>query len=127
MYLLYPGPVREKLREWFNSQPSRYASSRLFRTEVIRNLRRDNYDIESAETFLKRVEPLEISSRIHTIAESIEPHIKALDSIHIATALTLSEPLFLATHDNRMAEVAKELGLTVIDPVAEILASLSNK
>ena len=60
---------------------------------------------------------LEISRETHTVAESIERHVKTLDALHLATALLIGEPVTVATHDATMKVVAEHLGLLVTDPV----------
>ena len=43
--------------------------------------------------------------------------LRALDAIHLATALSLDEPdLELITYDDRLAEAARASGLTVVQP-----------
>ena len=60
---------------------------------------------------------LDITKETHTVAESIERHVKTLDALHLATALLIGEPVIVATHDTTMKTVAEHLGLQVTDPV----------
>jgi hypothetical protein len=94
-----------------------FVSSRLLRTEVIRVLRRDGRPLTDGTPLLDRVGLLEISRATHTVAESIERHVKTLDALHLATALLIDEPVAMATHDASMKAVAVQLGLDVTDPV----------
>lgn len=60
-----------------------------------------------------------MSSTTHTVAESIERHVKALDALHLATALLIGDQVTVATHDAQMRSAAEHLGLSVVDPVLE--------
>ncbi len=110
-------PERERLQSWMQASGTTFVSSRLLRTEVVRVLRRDGRPLVEASPLLDRVGVLEMSRETHTVAESIERHIKTLDALHLATALLIGEPVTLATHDSTMRVVAEHLGLLVTDPV----------
>lgn len=110
-------PERERLQSWMQAAGTTYVSSRLLRTEVIRVLRRDGRPLADGAPLLDRVGMLEISRETHTVAESIERHVKTLDALHLATALLVGEPVTVATHDTTMKAVAEQLGLLVTDPV----------
>ena len=70
---------------------------------------------------LDRVGLLDITREVHRAAEDIRPHVKTLDALHLATAVTLERtldtPLTIATHDKTMTAVAHQLGLRTVDPV----------
>ncbi|MGL5849170.1 MAG: type II toxin-antitoxin system VapC family toxin [Phycicoccus sp.] len=110
-------PGRERLQSWMQTPGTTFVSSRLLRTEVIRVLRRDGRPIVDGTPLLDRVGLLDISRETHTVAESIERHVRTLDAVHLATALMIGEPVTVATHDATMASVAAHLGLLVTDPV----------
>lgn len=80
-------------------------------------LRRDHRPLSDGMPLLDRVGMLEISRETHTVAESIERHVKTLGALHLATALLVGESLTVATHDQTMKTVAEHLGLKVTDPV----------
>lgn len=109
-------PERELLQSWMQDAGI-IVSSRLLRTEVIRVLRRDERPLSEGTPLLDRVGMLEISRETHTVAESIERHVKTLDALHLATALLVGEPITVATHDASMRTTAEHLGLRVTDPV----------
>ena len=109
---------RIRLQQWMQTPGTIHVSSRLLRTEVIRVLRRDGRSPIEAAPLLDRVGVLELTTETHTVAESIERHIKTLDALHLATALLIGEPVTVATHDTAMKSVAEHLGLAVTDPVA---------
>lgn len=111
-------PEREQLQSWMRTPECTYVSSRLLRTEVIRVLRRDGRSLADGAPLLDRVGMLEINRETHTVAESIERHIKTLDALHLATALLVGMPVTVASHDTTMKTVAEHLGLSITDPVA---------
>lgn len=110
-------PERERLQSWMATVGATFISSRLLRTEVVRVLRRDGRPLSEGLPLLDRVGMIDISSETHTVAESIERHVKTLDALHLATALLIGEPVTMATHDGAMKAVAVHLGLLVADPV----------
>ena len=110
-------PERRRVQSWMQEAGTTFVSSRLLRTEVIRVLRRDGRPLGDGKPLLDRVGLIDITRRVHAIAESIEPHIKTLDALHLATALLIDEAVTVATHDHAMRAVAEHLGLLVVDPV----------
>jgi predicted nucleic acid-binding protein len=110
-------PERQSLQSWMQTPGTTFVSSRLLRTEVIRVLRRAGRALADGRPLLDRVGMLEISRETHTVAESIERHVKTLDALHLATALLIGESVTVATHDTTMKSVAEHLGLRVTDPV----------
>lgn len=116
-------PERRRLQSWMQETGATLLSSRLLRTEVTRVLRRDERPLSDGEPLLGRVGLLEITRETHTVAESIERHIKTLDALHLATALLIGDTVTVATHDATMLSVAEHLGLRVTDPVASATLS----
>lgn len=110
-------PERVRLQAWMQAPDTVYVSSRLLRTEVIRVLRRDGRPAADGAPLLDRVGMLDITRETHTVAESIERHVKTLDALHLATALLIGEPVTVASHDTAMKGAAEHLGLLVADPV----------
>ena len=93
-------------------------SSRLLRTEVVRVMRRDGRALSDATPLLDRVGLFDITRETHAVAQAIERHLRALDALHLATALLIGESVTVATHDAAMKAVAEHLGLSTVDPVA---------
>ena len=112
-------PERTRLQSWMAHADSVHVSSRLLRTEVVRVLRRDSRPLSDAAPLLDRVGLLDITRETHSIAESIERHVKTLDALHLATALLIGDPVTVASHDSAMKHVATHLGLAVVDPVED--------
>lgn len=110
-------PERSSLQEWMQAPGTTFVSSRLLRTEVVRVLRRDGRPLADATPLPDRVGTLDITRETHSVAESIERHIKTLDALGLAMALLVGEPVTVAIHDSMMKTVAVHLGLSVTDPV----------
>lgn len=110
-------PDRVRLQTWMQTPGRLHVSSRLLRTEVVRVLRRDARLLTDGTPLLDRVGLLDITRETHTVAESIERHIRTLDALHLATALLVGEQVTVASHDATMKAVAEHLGLKVTDPV----------
>lgn len=111
-------PERPRVRRWVDDRAGRLVSSRLLRTEIVRVLRREKLPVALAGPLLSRVGLVSLSDEVASVAESIERHVKALDALHLATAIVIGEPVVVVTHDATMATVAGHLGLDVEDPVA---------
>lgn len=93
-------------------------SSTLLELEVLRALRREGLDPPLARILLDRLDMVSVDDGILRSAAAIEPHVKSLDAIHLATCLLLGPEVIVATHDTNMGEVATLLGLDTVDPLA---------
>ncbi len=75
---------------------------------------------EAARELLSRVAWVELSPHVH--GRALEPWpkpVRTLDALHLSAALFLVErrqPVELATYDARLAEAARAVGLTVVEP-----------
>lgn len=119
--LLGESPVAAR---WFEhaveSPADAVISSRVLRTEMTRALRRVRQPIDMRSEILDFIGLVPLDHGILQEAEAIVPHIKTLDSIHLASALHSGvEELVIATHDKNMTSVAKELGFDTHDPVTD--------
>lgn len=112
-------PSKDIVIDWMEQLEQPLVSSRLFRTEVIRAMRRDNRSLDDAAPLLERVQLLQITEPILKHAEGIKAHTKALDAIHLGTAMAIEDSVVFATHDNRMKSIANNLGFKVLDPLSE--------
>lgn len=92
------------------------ASSGLLKLETVRVLRRESLAIRSADHVLNNVSFYGIDDGVLRFAAAIEPHIKSLDAIHLATCSLLGSAVTLASHDRQMLAAAEEVGLDVHDP-----------
>ena len=94
------------LRAW----PER-VSSALARLELLRALRRDRalpQTYRRASEVLARLALIRIDDSVLATAEGLDPSdLRALDAIHLATALSLGRDLTaVVTYDRRLAEAA---------------------
>lgn len=103
------------------SWPYRLASQIGF-VEVNRAVRRASMDhvvLRRAEEVLSTIHFMEL--RMDALGEAVclEPlHLRSLDAIHVASALTLKPEIgAFVTYDRTMADAARRLGLKVLSPV----------
>lgn len=111
-------PESAALRRTLRRQPLRVCSA-LARTEVSRALLPFGEDaLARGEAVLRRIEVVRINDRVLRLAGRLEPAaLLSLDAIHLATARLLDDDLkWLVTYDERMAESARLLGMTVRMP-----------
>lgn len=93
-------------------------SSRLLELEVLRACRRERLDLVWAYDAVGSLPLLDIDNHIVSDAARIEPHIKSLDAIHLATALRIgTDSTVIVSHDAAMKTVAQHMGFEVVDPV----------
>lgn len=93
-------------------------SSTLLELELVRVLRRERLDVELARLVLDRVELTSIDDNLLRSAAAIEPHVKSLDAIHLATSLLLGPGVTMVTHDSGLSLIAASMGRAVIDPLS---------
>lgn len=87
---------------------------------MTRVLRRDQLPVSIVDDFVDELTLLTIDNILIDEARAIEPHIKSLDAIHLASALRVgTENVAVATHDSNMRKVAELLGFAVHDPVTD--------
>ena len=95
-------------------------SNRLSHVEVRRAVARiaEPGDDEHARRTLDVLQLIELDAGIADVAGSAAPvTLRSLDAIHLASALSVHEELdALVTYDVRLADAAREAGLTVVAP-----------
>jgi predicted nucleic acid-binding protein len=108
---------------WFESvdEADELFSSALIELEIARVLRRESLDLTDGRAVLDRLNLISVDGFTLRAAAAIEPHVKTLDSIHLATCLQLGEGVTLITHDLTMAQAAETLGVPTHDPVGSQL------
>lgn len=106
---------------WFdrvdNEEPGSLVSSRILRTELTRALRRDGAPVHDRDSILDKVAHVPVTETVLIGAEAITEHVKTLDAIHLASALTLGGDVVVVSHDATLQRVAALLGLDVLDPI----------
>lgn len=117
--ILIDEPESSALRAFLAVTPMRRVSSALLRTEVLRAIRHLGAPgLSLAREGLRRIDLISLDDRILDSAGILEPGVlRALDAIHVATALTLGDDLrAIVTYDQRMIDAAGLLGLSVASP-----------
>jgi predicted nucleic acid-binding protein len=106
---------------WFDAATEQHevVSSRILQTELTRVLRRQQRPVLERDYLLDKIATAPLSESVLTTAESITEHVKTLDAIHLATALSLGSGTVMVSHDAGVLRVAAALGLRTVDPVAE--------
>lgn len=92
-------------------------ASRLLQTELTRVLRREGIELNRRDAILDHIGLIPISDAILAAAESIQPHIKTFDAIHLATLIHTGIDAIVVTHDANMKTVAEAIGYATFDPV----------
>jgi len=96
-----------------------WISSSLARTEVLRALLpAGEAAVVAGRAVLACCDLVRVNDRVLNIAGTMPPPaLRSLDAIHLATAERLgSDVSELVTYDERMAEVAREMGYRVLSP-----------
>jgi predicted nucleic acid-binding protein len=114
-----------QLITWLSVQPDGdFVSSALVDIEVPRALRRNQPEaLGKVAGTLTQVSRLEMDAPVRaTAAAYVDPLIRSLDAIHLATAENLiasgKRISAFVTYDKRLAAAAVEAGLTVVAPGA---------
>lgn len=94
-------------------------SSRLLRTELTRVLRREGLPVSRRDEVLNVLNIAPLTDGVLAAAEAIEPHVKTLDAIHLATVIVAGLDATIVSHDAAMLAAATSLGYHTLDPVTE--------
>ncbi len=92
-------------------------SSTLLELEIARALRRERIDLRTARLVLDRTNLVSLDDGVLHVAAALEPHLKALDALHLATCSMLGYGVTLVTHDASLAAAAATLGIEHLDPL----------
>jgi uncharacterized protein len=115
-------PLEEAGHEDLRFELSRwegYVSSMLLGVEAIRACSRYGSDRgKDARAWLEGVSLLPLDDAVLDAASSLTPsNLRALDALHLATALTVKTEIgAFFTYDRRLAEAAADHGLPVLHP-----------
>jgi predicted nucleic acid-binding protein len=109
----------DALSEFLQAHTNRCASI-VARVEVMRaaRFRERGASVTRADEVLAHVNLIRLAESVVVAAESLEPlTLRALDAIHLATALSLGSDLAgMVVYDHRLADAARHAGLTVWAP-----------
>ncbi len=120
LHAALPGGDR-RARTWLDStrdSGDEVFSSTLLDLELTRTLRRERMELMRAQLVLRRITLVSIDDGVLRVAGAIEPHVKSLDAIHLATCTMLGSGITVVTHDRGMVVAAAELGFDAFDPLA---------
>ncbi len=92
-------------------------SSTLIGLEIVRVLRRERLSTERAGEALDRGALVSIDDALLRAAAAIEPRVRSLDAIHLATCALSGSEAELTKPDAAMRAAASELDRRVMDPL----------
>jgi predicted nucleic acid-binding protein len=119
--LVVTEPESTELRDYLRRQPDP-VTSRIATVEVARAVARltggRGEDVEALRAVLDRAVVVELDDQLAAAAARIAPQqLRSLDAIHLATALSVRDQVSaLITYDIRLADAARDHGLTVLAP-----------
>lgn len=121
LHALLPGGDARAIA-WFESvEGDELFSSTVIELEIARVLRRASLDLADGRAVLDRLNLVSLDGSTLRSAAAIEPHVKTLDSIHLAACQQLGTDVTLVTHDLAMTQAADTLGIPTHDPVGSQL------
>lgn len=108
------------LGEWLSHRPDQpVVTSELGRVEVLRAARRIGGQVlAEARAVVGDLDLVPLDRAVQDVACDVgEPPLRTLDSLHLASALLLSDVLTaLIAYDDRLADAARSAGLVVAAP-----------
>jgi PIN domain. len=118
--LVHTEPESQALRDWLDERvDTGWTSSVLVEIESSRALARYAPDaVARLHPVLDLIDMVELDAGIRILAQTIKPvTVRSLDAIHLATARRIRARLTsFVTYDKRLADAAREAGLTVDAP-----------
>ncbi len=105
------------LGEFLRSAETPLVTSRVGIIELRRIGRRSGADANRADALAATLVVVELDEVIERAALSIDPTLRTLDAIHLATALAAADSIAgFVCYDARLAAAAESLGLTIVTP-----------
>lgn len=107
----------DEMLRWY-VEAERVVTSRVGIVETRRAAARAPHDRDALRALLASVVVVELDQRVADRAAIVGPTLlRALDAIHLATALEIGDGLgSFVTYDDRLAAAAREVGLPVVRP-----------
>jgi uncharacterized protein len=121
--LVLEEPESRALARWLARDGRIAVTSDLTRTELLRATRRFAPDrMSEARAVLDAMTVVTVSTPVFERAATLDPEsLRSPDALHLASALELGDELDdLATYDLRLAEAARQYGISVVAPGADI-------
>lgn len=123
--LILDDPGSHRVRDWWRAARAAaedlYAS-KLLQVEMSRVLHRQRLSPSLSLPVMSALWLIDIDDDVIHAASTISTgqHLRSLDAIHLGTATLLApDGISVVSHDRRMKEVARGLGLSVVDPAEE--------
>ena len=118
--LVAPEPETDALIAFLGTDPERVSSALAF-VEVCRAVQRvggDEVLFRRAREVLSRIALIKIDNPVLRTAADLDPStLRSLDAIHLATALSIVEPVAaLVTYDSRLRDASRLNGIVVESP-----------
>lgn len=115
--LVISEPESAALAAWLDEQAQPLISSSLLRVELRRALRRTGlHAIDRAQAVLASITQRGVDAILDDAAELDGTHLRSLDSLHLATALSVQRLDHFVTYDQRLADHVQAAGLAVAAP-----------
>lgn len=115
--LVVAEPDSSSLRQWLRKWPDR-ASATLLRVESVRAVAPTGPKaIRTARWQMSRMHLIELNRPLLDMAATLPGPLRSPDSIHLAAAQSLGSDLgAVVTYDQRVAQAASRMGMTVESP-----------
>lgn len=106
------------LVDYLDERELAISTSVIAEVEIIRSLQRLRASRADQDDAMRGIYLLNLDPDVRHEALRLKPHqLRALDAIHIATALSVSDrELEFVTYDERQADAARQAGLKVVQP-----------
>ena len=115
--LLIEEPESEALGDFLRSAGTPLVTSRVGIVELRRVGRRIDAGADRADALAASFVVVELDETVERQAIAIDPSLRSLDAIHLATALAAADSIDgFVCYDVRLADAARALGLTVLAP-----------
>lgn len=115
--LLLAEAESKPLREYLRSSDTLLLTSRVGIIELRRVGRRSGAGADRADAVAATLAVVEVDETVERIAVELDPDLRALDAIHLATAFVAAETVGgFVCYDERLAAAAREAGLSVVAP-----------
>ena len=118
--LLLAEDESEALIGYLTSADQLLVTSRVGIVELRRVGRRSGAGADRADALAATLAVVELDAQVERVAVGLDPALRALDAIHLATALAAGEALEgFVCYDARLAAAAAAVGLTVVAPARD--------
>lgn len=115
--LLLAEEESDALAEFLRSADGALVTSRIGVVELRRVARRGGANPDRADALAASLAVIELDQTVEQIAVKLDPDLRALDALHLASALATGDALRgFVSYDARLASAATREGLAVVAP-----------